>query len=153
MPGGSVPSILMELHTADRVVRTLVYEELYRRGLAPNLLSILVLIDLHEPITPTELAVESGLRPTTLRDLVGQMIDRGHVTRRENPDDRRSHFLVVTSAGRRFIADSAPALATVQKDLEARLGASLESMRPSLTALRRAARDALQEEEPRIRGA
>ena len=152
MAQGSPPSILMELHTADRVVRTLVYEELYRHGLAPNLLSILVLIDLHEPITPTELAVESGLRPTTLRDLVGEMVDRGHVTRRENRDDRRSHFLVVTSAGRRFIADSAPALAAVQEALEARLGASLESMRPSLTALRRAAREALQEEEPRIRG-
>jgi len=50
MAQGSPPSILMELHTADRVVRTLVYEELYRHGLAPNLLSILVLIDLHEPI-------------------------------------------------------------------------------------------------------
>jgi len=142
----------MELHTADRVVRTLVYEELYRRGLAPNLLSILVLIDLHEPITPTELAAESGLRPTTLRDLVGQMIDRGHVTRHENADDKRSHFLVVTPAGRRFIVDSAPVLAAVQQDLEARLGLSLESMRPSLTALRRAAREALREEEPRIRG-
>jgi DNA-binding MarR family transcriptional regulator len=133
----------MELHTADRVVRTLVYEELYRRGLAPNLLSILTLIDLHEPITPTELALESGLRPTTLRDLVGQMIDRGHVERRENPDDGRSHFLVVTGAGRRFIAESAPALAAVQEELEARLDASLEDMRPALTALRRAARSAL----------
>ena len=143
----------MELHTADRVVRTLVYEELYRRGLAPNLLSILVLIELHEPITPTELAIESGLRPTTLRDLVGQMIDRGHVTRNENPGDGRSHFLVVTADGRRFIADSAPALAAVEKDLEARLGVSLESMRSALTALRQAAREALQEEEePRIRG-
>jgi DNA-binding MarR family transcriptional regulator len=137
----------MELHTADRVVRTLVYEELYRRGLAPNLLSILVLIDLHEPITPTELALESGLRPTTLRDLVGEMIDRGHVRRRKNPDDGRSHFLVVTAAGRRFIDESAPALAAVQKELEARLDTSLEDMRPSLTALRRAARSALAPEE------
>jgi DNA-binding MarR family transcriptional regulator len=141
----------MELHTADRVVRTLVYEELYRRGLAPNLLSILVLIDLHEPITPTELALESGLRPTTLRDLVGEMIDRGHVRRRKNPGDGRSHFLVVTAAGRRFIDESSPALAAVQQELEARLGDSLEEIRPALTALRRAARSALTEEEARIR--
>jgi DNA-binding MarR family transcriptional regulator len=133
----------MELHTADRVVRTLVYEELDRRGLAPNLLSILVLIDLHEPITPTELALESGLRPTTLRDLVGQMVDRGHVERRQNPQDGRSHFFVVTRSGRRFIADAQPALATVQEQLEGRLGGSLEDMRPALTALRRAARSAL----------
>jgi hypothetical protein len=40
----------------------------------------------------------------------------------------------------------------VQKDLEARLGVSLESMRPSLTALRHAARESLQAEESRIRG-
>ena len=152
MPRRRAANVLLELHSTDRVVRTLVYEELARRGLAPNLLAILALIDIHQPVTPTQLALETGVRPTTLRDMVGDMIDRGHVRRVDNPDDGRSHLLTVTPAGRRFLDDGMPALAAVQEELERRLGRSLEELRPDLTALRRAARSALgAEEEARIR--
>jgi DNA-binding MarR family transcriptional regulator len=152
MPRRRTASVLLELHSTDRVVRTLVYEELARRGLAPNLLAILALIDIHQPVTPTRLALETGVRPTTLRDMIGDMIERGHVRRIENPDDGRSHLLVVTPAGAKFIDEGMPALAAVQEELEQRLGRSLEDLRTELTALRRAARSALATaEETRIR--
>jgi DNA-binding MarR family transcriptional regulator len=138
------PSVLLELHSADRIVRELVYRELARRGLAPNLFAILALIDLHEPVTPTELAAESGVRPTTLRDMVSEMVERGHVRRVENPDDRRSHFLEVTPEGSRFVRDASAAVRSVERSLAAELGVPVEELREPLARLRRAARAALE---------
>jgi len=135
------PFVLLELHNADRHVRELVYEELYRRGLQPNLFAILALIGLREPVTPTELAQESGVRPTTLRDLVNDMVDRGHVRRLENPDDKRSHFLEVTTEGRRFSKDASAAMRAVEQALAQELGEeSLERLREPIHLLARAAR-------------
>jgi DNA-binding MarR family transcriptional regulator len=146
------PSVLLELHTADRLVRELVYEELERRGLRPNLFAILALIELHEPVTPTELGLESGVRPTTLRDMVNEMVERGHVRRHDNPDDRRSHFLAVTSQGKRFIAQASAAMDAVEERLARKLGEPMEALRPGLASVRRAARGLLDDAEiPRIR--
>lgn len=136
------PSVLIELHSADRLVRTLVYEEMARRGLRPNLFAILVLIDLHEPVTPTDLALESGLRPTTLRDMIGEMVANGHIRRVDNDADRRSHFLEVTDEGHRFLRDASAAMAAVEQRLAERLGEPLETLRPGLARLRRVAREA-----------
>ena len=143
MTARRAPSVLLELHSADRLVRELVYEELARRDLRPSLFAILALIDLHEPVRPTELALESGVRPTTLRDMVNEMVERGHVRRFENPDDRRSHFLEVTPQGRRFIAQASAAMEAVERRLEEELGEPLEELREPFASLRRAARDVL----------
>ncbi len=137
------PSVILELHSADRIVRAIVYEELDRVGLRPNLLAILALIDLHQPLTPTELAYETGVAPTTLRDMVNEMVERGHVRRQENKEDGRSHFLEVTAAGHRFIAQAGSAIRAAEERIERELGMKLEELRQPLSRLRRAAREAL----------
>jgi DNA-binding MarR family transcriptional regulator len=137
------PSVILELHSADRLVRALVYRELARRGLRPNLFAILALIELHQPITPTALEAESGLASTTVRDMVNQMVERGHARRVENPEDRRSHFLEVTDAGARFIRDATSAVRAAERELETKLGTPLTELREPLRGLRRAARSAL----------
>ena len=136
-------SVILELHTADRLVRTLMHEELARLGLQPSLLAILALIELHAPITPTDLAVESGVRPTTMRDLVNEMVAAGHVRRTENPDDRRSHFLELTTEGAEFSRSASRAVANVERELTRRLGGPVEELRQPLQRLRHAARAAL----------
>jgi DNA-binding MarR family transcriptional regulator len=144
--GVLAPSVILELHSADRLVRAIVYEELARIGLRPDLFAILSLIELHQPLTPTELAYESGLAPTTVRDMVNEMVARGHVRRIENKEDGRSHFLAVTAAGRRFIARAGKAVRAAEQRIERELGMRLEGLREPLSQLRRAAREALAEE-------
>ena len=146
MPRALTPSVILELHSADRLVRAIVYEELDRVGLRPNLLAILALIDLHQPVTPTELAYETGVAPTTLRDMVNEMVERGHVRRTENKEDGRSHFLEVTAAGHRFIASAGKAIRAAERRIERELGMDLEELRQPLAQLRRAAREALAQE-------
>jgi DNA-binding MarR family transcriptional regulator len=136
-------SVILELHSADRIVRALMLDELARLGLEPNLLAILTLIHLHEPVTPTDLATESGARPTTVRDFVNQMVAAGHVRRVENPEDRRSHFLETTEEGIAFLREASAAVAHVEAELSRRLGRPVEELRAPLRQLRRAARDAL----------
>lgn len=138
-------SVILELHTADRLVRTLMYEELARLGLQPSLFAILSLIELHQPVTPTDLALESGVRPTTMRDLVNEMVEAGHVRRSPNPDDQRSHFLELTADGEQFRRDASRAVENVEREIELRLGTPLEELREPLRRLRRAARGALNE--------
>jgi MarR family transcriptional regulator, transcriptional regulator for hemolysin len=136
-------SVILELHTADRLVRTLVYEELAQRGLPRGLFAILSLIRLHQPVTPTDLALESGVRPTTMRDMVNEMVSAGHVLRTTNPDDQRSHFLELTPAGEEFWQDASRAVLEVERELELRLEGPLEELRAPLRRLRHAARSAL----------
>jgi MarR family transcriptional regulator for hemolysin len=137
------PSVILELATADRLVRTLMYEELARLGLQPSLLAILALIELHQPITPTDLALESGVRPTTMRGMVNEMVGNGHVRRVDNPADRRSHFLELTTEGEQFARAASRAVENVERELSRRLGTPVEDLRDPLRRLRHAARDAL----------
>jgi DNA-binding MarR family transcriptional regulator len=137
------PTVVLELHSADRAIRTLVMEAFVREGVPPSLFAILSLIAIHEPVTPTRLGEESGLRPTTLRDLVAEMVDAGHVVRVENDSDRRSHFLVTTPEAKAFLRRADRIVAGVERRLEAELGAPMEALREPLRKLRRAARAAL----------
>ena len=152
----NAPSVVIELHTADRLVRTLVMEAFVREGLQPSLFAVLSLIAIHEPVTPTQLGAESGVRPTTLRDMVNEMVAAGHVRRVENEDDRRSHYLVTTPAARAFLRRASKVVARIERELERELGAPLESLREPLRELRHAARglwlDDVESELTRIRG-
>lgn len=133
------PSVLLELHSADRLVRTVVVEAFTRRGLRPSLFAILSLIAVHEPVTPSQLGEESGVRPTTLRDMVRELTEAGHVRRLDNPADKRSHFLAMTPAGKRFLRQADGVVREVESELERELGDSLEELRPPLRRLRQAA--------------
>jgi DNA-binding MarR family transcriptional regulator len=132
--------VILELHTASRLVQVTVEQALLRNGLHPSLYAILSLIAMHEPITPTRLGQESGVRPTTLRDMIGEMTGAGHVETVANEQDRRSYFLTTTPAGKDFLRRADAIARGVEKELEQGLGAPLESYRGSLRELRRAAR-------------
>jgi DNA-binding MarR family transcriptional regulator len=131
-------SVLLELHNANQLVGALVSRRMLEAGVSPNLFAVLSLIRLHQPVTPTALATEGGYRPTTVRDMVNEMIERGEVRRVENADDRRSHFLEITTEGERVLEAARPILASVEAELERELGADVETLREPLAELRRA---------------
>jgi len=53
-----------------------------------------------EPITPSDLALTVGMRPTTLTHYLIDMRERGHVDEAVNPEDGRSKLLRLTNSGR-----------------------------------------------------
>jgi DNA-binding MarR family transcriptional regulator len=139
VPARRPPSVILELHSADRLIRTVVVEAFQRAGLPPSLFAILALIAIHEPVTPTRLAEESGVRPTTLRDMIGEMTAAGHVRRLANEADRRSYFLATTESGTEFLGRADRVVQAIEQDLERELGGPVDELREPLRRLRRAA--------------
>jgi DNA-binding MarR family transcriptional regulator len=136
-------SVLLELRNADAVVGAAVSRRMIEHGLNPNLLAVLWLVYVNQPITPTELALEGGYAHTTVRDFVNELAERGQVQRVENADDRRSHFLELTEEGRSFLESAEPLLRELEAELDRELGGGLAELRTPLQTLRRSARGLL----------
>jgi DNA-binding MarR family transcriptional regulator len=56
--------------------------------------------------------------PTTIRDYVRRLLERGDVSKAANPADGRSYQLVVTAQGRRLVESGWPPLIAAFKRLE-----------------------------------
>jgi DNA-binding MarR family transcriptional regulator len=63
-----------------------------------------------EPVTPGNLAAETGLPATTIRDYVRRLVQRGIARRVANPSDGSSYLLVLTPKGRRIATQGWPAV-------------------------------------------
>jgi DNA-binding MarR family transcriptional regulator len=109
---------MQALYTAGSLVAVLVSEELEAAGVSPELFSFLGWIRLLEPISPGSLAAETGMPPTTIRDYVRRLVERGDVRKVRNPADGRSYHLVLTARGRRISDRGWPAVIAAFERLE-----------------------------------
>jgi DNA-binding MarR family transcriptional regulator len=74
-----------------------------RGELSPSLTAALATIELHGPLTPSELAArESVKRPTATR-IVAKLEQLGLVTRTADPSDGRACLVATTGAGRALL--------------------------------------------------
>ena len=124
------------------VVELLVTAELRAVGVPETLFSFLGWVRRLEPVTTGRLAAETGMPPTTIRDYVRRLVERGDVRKARNPADGRSYHLVVTAKGRRLTDRGWPAVraayARVAPHLDRDADAYLAFTRELRDALRRA---------------
>jgi DNA-binding MarR family transcriptional regulator len=139
--------LLQELYTTGVLVGMLVDEELANEGLPQQLFSFLGWVSRLQPVTPTTLAAETGLPPTTIRDYVRRLVERDDLRKVPNPNDGRSYHLVLTRKGQmlsnRGWAAVVAAFERVEQHLERPAGDHLASTRE----LRAAVKQALAERE------
>lgn len=102
--------LLQELYSTGLLVGLLVDRELARAGVSQQLFSFLGWVSTLQPVTPGTLAAETGLPPTTIRDYVRRLVQRGDLRRVPNPSDGRSYFLVLTPKGQRVASRGWPAV-------------------------------------------
>ena len=108
------PTVLLQaIFTAGALVDRLVDEELEAAGVPSQLFSLLAWIYALGPISPTGLSQETGMPPTTLRDNLHRLVERGDVRRAPNPDDGRSYLIELTAAGRAKMRAALPPLRAV----------------------------------------
>ncbi len=69
-------------------------------GLSPSQASALVTVDVHGPLTPSELADRERVKRPTATRVVARLVEQGLVTRTADPADARSALLASTPAGR-----------------------------------------------------
>ena len=133
-------SVLLELAVANALASQLFVRELTRRGYPFTHVGLLTLVDMYGPITPSDLELETAIPKTTLRGRLQGLYSRGLLQRVPNPDDKRSHFIEVSSEGKRFLREMEPIVRATERVIEAELGNPLEDYRVRLERLRTAER-------------
>jgi DNA-binding MarR family transcriptional regulator len=118
-------AIVNELIVAARYGLEFAAIELRAAGVDPDEYGPLSFVGTLQPVTRTALAHVTGMRRTTLRDVLRRLIDRGHVQEDPNPHDGRSTLLVLTPAGQQIFDRGLPAfqraLAALDEALDGRL--------------------------------
>jgi len=137
--------LLQEIYSTGLLVGLLVDEELAKDGVPDQLFSFLGWVTRLQPVTPGVLAAETGLPPTTIRDYVRRLVDRGELRRIPNPADGRSHYLVLTPNGLRRSKRGWPAVVRAYARVERHLDRPPQEHVSALQELRAAVRRALDE--------
>jgi DNA-binding MarR family transcriptional regulator len=75
-------------------------------GLSPSLGAALATIECHGPLTPSQLAERERVQRPTASRLIARLTEEGLVAREDHPDDRRSHRIAVTPAGRTLVYET-----------------------------------------------
>ena|SRR5215204_5214598 len=84
----------------------------------PQLFSFLGWVRLLEPVTPGELAAETGMPATTIRDHLRRLTERCHIARAPNPADGRSYLVKPMAQGRRVMDRGRPLVGAVFERVE-----------------------------------
>jgi DNA-binding MarR family transcriptional regulator len=71
--------------------------------LSPTLTAALATIDLHGPLTPSELAERERVRRPTATRVVARLEELGLITRTPDPDDGRACLVATTGDGRALL--------------------------------------------------
>lgn len=72
-------------------------------GLTPSQASVVSTLDLHGPMTMSRLAEHEGIAKPSTTGIVGRLIDKGLVAKRDDPSDRRSSIVAITPGGSQLL--------------------------------------------------
>jgi DNA-binding MarR family transcriptional regulator len=114
--------VFLVLHLAAGAAWPLIQREFEAEGVSPGHWGLLVHVGARGRMTPSELAAETGVRTTTVRDQVQALVDRGVLRRVDNPLDARSYFVTLTAQGRRELERGVAASARVRAAIEQEYG-------------------------------
>jgi|SRR5215217_5644719 len=130
--------LIQEAYTAATLIAALVERELHARGVPSQLFSLLGWIRVLQPVAPGHLSFSTGIPPTTLRDYLKRLVERGDIRRTKNPSDGRSYLVVLTAAGMRTVDRGRPAIGDAFRKLEPYLARDASEYARYATELREA---------------
>src|SRR6266566_1347282 len=119
--------VFLVLHLAAAAAWPVIQREFEAEGVNPGNWGLLVHVGSRGRMTPSELAAETGIRATTVRDQVQALAERGSLRRVDNPLDARSYFVTLTAQGRRELERGVAASARVCEAIEKEHG-SVEAL-------------------------
>ena len=134
---------LMSLFSDFHLVDLLIRRELEAHGVNVMWLAPLDRIAEKGEVTPTEIAAEMGLPPTTVRRAINDLVERGEVKRRPNPNDGRSQVISITAKGRRTLEQVQPVLESTVAAIDEFLGWKVGDADQPFTELKEALQPAL----------
>lgn len=136
------PGLLLQPVVLSQLAGRLVEEVIAGSGVVGIEFAVASWLGVRDRATPTELARELGMAPTTLSAVIERLVRKRQVRRIANPEDGRSYVLELTAKGKATNARNAARLgeliARVRTDLEGEEEDVLAAMRVLEEALRRA---------------
>ena len=104
-PGGELPPSMRDrvpflLYRASQLSHSLANEMLSDLGLNARQTGILTMVTELEPMTQKSLADALAIDRSTMTSLLDDLEDKGYVTRRRHPADRRAFLVQPTESGR-----------------------------------------------------
>jgi len=110
--------------------------------LTQSQLSALTSLEIHGPLTPTELAEVERVAPPTMTRIVAKLVDKGLLERTAHPTDGRQSILAPTEAGRTAFQEQRRAKdAWLTRHLAGLSRADQETLHAAIDILRRIARE------------
>jgi DNA-binding MarR family transcriptional regulator len=92
-------------------------------------------LDIVGDATPTELAADLGLCPTTVSAMIDRLAQKRQVRRVRNPEDGRSYLLELTAAGKKTNARNSQRLSEAIETLRGHLEGDTEEILAALRLL------------------
>lgn len=136
--------LYLQTATTSQYVGQIIDHVLGPLRVPPTLVALLTHVRDHEPVPPSVLARAAGSPPTTLRDNIQRLVDRGLVRRVPNARDGRSYLLQITARGRRILEAADPLLLEAYLSLERHLPRDREEYERLLAELNDALASALE---------
>lgn len=98
----TIPSLADRLRVSvGRLARRLRQQSL--GGLTPSQASVVSTLDLHGAMTMSRLAEHEGIAKPSATGIVGRLIDKGLVEKRDDLSDRRSSIVAITPEGSQLL--------------------------------------------------
>ncbi len=72
-------------------------------GLTPSQASVISTLDVHGPMTMGRLAEHEGIAKPSVTGIVGRLVDKGLVEKRDDSSDRRSSIVAITPEGSQLL--------------------------------------------------
>jgi DNA-binding MarR family transcriptional regulator len=110
------------LKHAQQLLVTAAGPALLPYGIDGRELAVLAVLGATDPVSQQQAADQLGVDRTTMVALVDVLENKGLVTRRRSPDDRRKNTVALTAAGRRCLADAGAARDHAEREFLAPLG-------------------------------
>ncbi len=142
--------LFLEVTLVSHFMYQLARREFHADGLDPYMFGLLVHVHHRCTMTPSQLAEETRVTSTTIRDQVQNLVERGLLVRKPNLDDARSYLLELTPKGKSFYKRGTAAYDRARERLVQELDRPLPDVQSTVVELRRAAARALDTIHPDV---
>ena len=139
------PGLLLQPFVLNRLAGRLVEEVTAGLGYVDNEFAVTSWLNVCGRATPTELATDLGMKPTTLTAVIERVVKKGLVRRRPNPDDGRSYVVELTARGKATNARAGERFDAMMRRLVANLEGDREEILAQMRLLEAAMRKTIAE--------
>jgi DNA-binding MarR family transcriptional regulator len=140
------PGLILQPFVLNQLGAALLEDVMAGAPLAGNEYAVASWLNVCQEATPSELAADLGMAPTTLSSVIDRLVQKGQVRRARNPEDGRSYLLQLTAKGKATNARLAARFETMIGRVRAELGLDEQEILAAMRSLEEAMRRALGEQ-------